>query len=40
MSKQKYRKQRELLNHWESFNNTYLAKVDDYSLLPFLNLLI
>ena len=36
MSKQKYFKQRELLHHWESFNNTYLAKVDDYSLLPFL----
>ena len=36
MSKQKYLKQRDLLNHWESFNNTYLAKVDDYSLLPFL----
>ena len=36
MSKKKYLKQRELLHHWESFNNTYLAKVDDYSLLPFL----
>ena len=36
MSKQKYLKQRELLNHWESFDNTYLAKVNDYSLLPFL----
>ena len=36
MSKQKYLKQRELLHHWESFNNTYLAKVDDYSLLPYL----
>lgn len=36
MSKQKYLKQRELLHHWESFDNTYLAKVDDYSLLPFL----
>ena len=36
MSKKKYLKQRELLHHWESFNNTYLAKVNDYSLLPFL----
>ena len=36
MSKQKYLKQRELLHYWESFNNTYLAKVDDYSLLPYL----
>jgi CDP-glycerol glycerophosphotransferase (TagB/SpsB family) len=36
MSKKKYFKQRELLHHWESFDNTYLAKVDDYSLLPFL----
>ena len=36
MSKQKYRKQRDLLEHWGSFKNVYLAKVDDYSLLPFL----
>ena len=36
MSKKKYLKQRELLHHWESFDNTYLAKVKDYSLLPFL----
>ena len=36
MSKKKYLKQRELLHHWESFDNTYLAKVNDYSLLPFL----
>ena len=36
MSKKKYHKQRDLINHWGSFDNTYLAKVDDYSLLPFL----
>lgn len=36
ISKKKYLKQRELLYHWESFDNTYLAKVNDYSLLPFL----
>ena len=36
MSKQKYKKQRDLLKHWGSFDNVYLAKVDDYSLLPFL----
>ena len=36
MSKQKYKKQRDLLKHWSSFDNVYLAKVDDYSLLPFL----
>ena len=36
MSKQKYQKQRDLLEHWGSFKNVYLAKVDDYSLLPFL----
>ena len=36
ISKQKYQKQRDLLEHWGSFKNVYLAKVDDYSLLPFL----
>ena len=36
MSKQKYQKQRDLLEHWGSFKNVYLAKIDDYSLLPFL----
>ena len=36
MSKKKYQKQRDLLEHWGSFKNVYLAKVDDYSLLPFL----
>jgi len=36
MGKQKYQKQRDLLEHWGSFKNVYLAKVDDYSLLPFL----
>ena len=36
MSKQKYQKQRDLLEHWGSFKNVYLAKVDDYSLLPLL----
>ena len=32
----KYQKQRNLLQHWATYNNVYLAKVDDYSLLPFL----
>ena len=32
----KYQKQRNLLQHWDTYDNVYLAKVDDYSLLPFL----
>jgi CDP-glycerol glycerophosphotransferase (TagB/SpsB family) len=36
LSKEKYKKQRDLLEHWSTYNNVYLAKVDDYSLVPFL----
>ncbi len=36
ISMKKYQKQRNLLKHWDTFDNVYLAKVDDYSLLPFL----
>lgn len=36
VSKEKYQKQRKLLNHWATFDNVYLAKVEDYSLVPFL----
>jgi len=36
LSKEKYKKQRDLLEHWSTYSNVYLAKVDDYSLVPFL----
>ncbi|MEW6998880.1 CDP-glycerol glycerophosphotransferase family protein [Colwelliaceae bacterium BS250] len=36
IAKQKYHKQKSLLEHWSTFNNVYLAKTDDYSLVPFL----
>lgn len=36
LSKEKYKKQRELLEHWQQYNNVYLAKVSDYSLVPFM----
>ena len=36
LSKDKYKKQRELLEHWSQYDNVYLAKVDDYSLVPFM----
>lgn len=36
LSKEKYKKQRQLLSHWSSYNNVYLAKVSDYSLVPFM----
>ena len=35
-SKDKYKKQRQLLSHWSNYDNVYLAKVDDYSLVPFM----
>jgi CDP-glycerol glycerophosphotransferase (TagB/SpsB family) len=35
-SKKKYQKQRELLEHWQQYDNVYLASVCDYSLVPFL----
>ncbi|WP_206483718.1 CDP-glycerol glycerophosphotransferase family protein [Thalassotalea sp. G2M2-11] len=36
LSKEKYKKQRLLLELWQKFDNVYLAKVTDYSLVPFL----
>ncbi len=36
LSKEKYQKQRKLLEHWQTYPNVYLAKVSDYSLVPFL----
>jgi CDP-glycerol glycerophosphotransferase (TagB/SpsB family) len=36
LSKAKYSKQRDLLNHWASYSHVYLAKVEDYSLVPFM----
>lgn len=36
ISKKLYSKQRALLSRWAKFDNVYLAKTEDYSLLPFL----
>ncbi|GLX79555.1 hypothetical protein tinsulaeT_28950 [Thalassotalea insulae] len=36
LSKEKYYQQRSLLEHWQTYPNVYLAKVSDYSLVPFL----
>ncbi|RBP81740.1 CDP-glycerol--poly(glycerophosphate) glycerophosphotransferase [Marinomonas rhizomae] len=36
ISKKQYSKQLSLLNRWSEFENVYLAKTEDYSLLPFL----
>lgn len=36
LSKQKYHKQQQLLTHWSTFPNVYLAQVEDYSLIPFM----
>ncbi|KGJ89293.1 CDP-glycerol glycerophosphotransferase family protein [Thalassotalea sp. ND16A] len=36
IAKEKYRKQKQLLEHWAKFDNVYLAKTSDYSLVPFL----
>ena len=36
IAKQKYQKQKLRLEHWSTFDNVYLAKTDDYSLVPFL----
>lgn len=36
VSKEKYQKQLKLLNHWATFDNVYLAEVEDYSLVPFM----
>lgn len=35
--KSRYQKQRDLLEHWSNYDNVYLARVEDYSLLPFLD---
>jgi hypothetical protein len=36
LSKEKYKGQRKLLEHWNKYANVYLAKVNDYSLVPFM----
>jgi CDP-glycerol glycerophosphotransferase (TagB/SpsB family) len=36
LSKSAYKKQRKLLEYWSQFDNVYLAKVEDYSLVPFM----
>jgi len=36
VSKDKYKKQRKLLELWSTFDNVYLAKVEDHSLVPFM----
>jgi hypothetical protein len=36
LSKEKYQKQKALLEHWATFKNVYLAQVADYSLVPFM----
>ncbi|ETX10935.1 CDP-glycerol glycerophosphotransferase [Marinomonas ushuaiensis DSM 15871] len=38
LSKSKYYKQQALLKTWSEFDNVYLAKVEDYSLVPFLSI--
>lgn len=38
LSKDTYKAQRKLLQHWGSFDNVYLAEVEDYSLVPFMAL--
>lgn len=35
-SKEKYAGQRKLLEHWNKYTNVYLARVDYYSLVPFM----
>jgi len=37
LSKEKYKKQRKLLEHWAQYPNVYLAQVEDYSLIPFMH---
>ena len=34
--KENYTKQRKLFDHWSKYNNVYLSKFNDYSLLPFM----
>lgn len=38
LSKETYKAQRKLLEHWSTFDNVYLATVEDYSLVPFMAL--
>ena len=38
LSKETYKAQRKLLEHWAQFDNVYFAKVEDYSLVPFMAL--
>lgn len=38
LTKKKYNKQRKLLKHWAQFDNVYIAKLDDYNLIPFMGL--
>ncbi|TKB47187.1 CDP-glycerol glycerophosphotransferase family protein [Thalassotalea mangrovi] len=36
IAKEKYHRQKALLEHWASFDNVYLAKETDYNLVPFM----
>jgi len=36
LSRKKYKGQGKLLEHWNNYPNVYLAKVNDYSLVPFM----
>lgn len=36
LTKEKYKGQRKLLEHWAKYNNVYIAKVHDYSMVPFM----
>jgi CDP-glycerol glycerophosphotransferase (TagB/SpsB family) len=36
LSKEKYASHREFFEHWNKYSNVYVAKVDDYSLIPFM----
>lgn len=38
LSKKKYIKHKELLNHWKSFGNVFLADMQYFSIIPFLKL--
>lgn len=36
VTKESYKAQKARLGHWATFDNVYLAKVEDYSLIPFM----
>lgn len=36
LSKAAYKKQRQLLEHWSTYDNVYTAQANDYSLIPFM----